>query len=48
VLTTDPSALHSERLKMSKPDDHVILSDMISKEPSGQPFGKTIRNGSMS
>jgi general L-amino acid transport system substrate-binding protein len=35
VLTTDASALHSERLKMSKPDDHVILSDMISKEPLG-------------
>ena len=35
VLTTDASALHSERLKMSKPDDHVILTDMISKEPLG-------------
>jgi general L-amino acid transport system substrate-binding protein len=35
VLTTDASALHSERLKMSKPDDHVIRSDMISKEPLG-------------
>ncbi len=35
VLTTDASALHSERLKMTKPDDHVILADIISKEPLG-------------
>ena len=35
VLTTDASALHSERLKMTKPDDHIILADIISKEPLG-------------
>jgi general L-amino acid transport system substrate-binding protein len=35
VLTTDASALHSERLKMTNPDEHVILADVISKEPLG-------------
>jgi general L-amino acid transport system substrate-binding protein len=27
------SRLYAQRLKMSKPDDHVILADVISKEP---------------
>ena len=35
VLTTDASALHGERLKTSAPDDHMILPDIISKEPLG-------------
>jgi general L-amino acid transport system substrate-binding protein len=35
VLSSDSSALHSERLKMTKPNDHVILADIISKEPLG-------------
>jgi general L-amino acid transport system substrate-binding protein len=35
VLTSDASQLHAERLKLTKPDDHVILSDLISKEPLG-------------
>jgi general L-amino acid transport system substrate-binding protein len=33
VWTADVSRLYSERLKLSKPDDHVILADVISKEP---------------
>ena len=33
VLTTDVSQLYALRLNMSKPDDHVILPDVISKEP---------------
>jgi general L-amino acid transport system substrate-binding protein len=32
-FTTDVSGLYGERLKMSKPDDHVILPEIISKEP---------------
>ena len=35
VLTADSSALFGIRLLLSKPDDHVILPDVISKEPLG-------------
>jgi general L-amino acid transport system substrate-binding protein len=35
VLTADVSALFGIRLLLSKPDDHVILPDVISKEPLG-------------
>ena len=40
VMTTDVSALHGERLKLAKPADHVILADVISKEP----LGPVVRN----
>ncbi|MGZ3411005.1 MAG: amino acid ABC transporter substrate-binding protein [Xanthobacteraceae bacterium] len=33
VWTADVSRLYSERLKLAKPDDNVILADVISKEP---------------
>ena len=33
VLTADVSQLYALRLKLSKPDDHAILPDVISKEP---------------
>jgi len=33
VLTADVSQLYALRLKLGKPDDHVILPDVISKEP---------------
>jgi general L-amino acid transport system substrate-binding protein len=33
VFTADASQLHAQRILMSKPDDHVILADVISKEP---------------
>jgi general L-amino acid transport system substrate-binding protein len=33
--TTDTSQLAANRLKFAKPDDHVILPDIISKEPLG-------------
>jgi len=35
VLTSDTSQLFAERLKLSAPDDHVVLPDIISKEPLG-------------
>jgi len=35
VMTSDASALHGERLKLSKPAEHMILPDIISKEPLG-------------
>ena len=38
AYTTDASGLYSERLKMSKPDDHIVLPEIISKEPLG-PVG---------
>jgi general L-amino acid transport system substrate-binding protein len=33
TFTSDASQLYALRLNMSKPDDHVILPDIISKEP---------------
>ena len=33
VLTADASRLYALRLKLAKPDDHVVLPDVISKEP---------------
>jgi general L-amino acid transport system substrate-binding protein len=33
--TTDASGLYSVRLQMARPDDHVVLPDIISKEPLG-------------
>ena len=35
ALTDDVSLLYSMRLKVSKPSNHVILPDLISKEPRG-------------
>lgn len=35
VLTSDASQLYAVRLKLAKPGDHVILPDIISKEPLG-------------
>jgi general L-amino acid transport system substrate-binding protein len=40
AYTTDASGLYSERLKMSKPDDHIVLPDIISKEPLGPSVRK--------
>jgi general L-amino acid transport system substrate-binding protein len=33
VMSADSSRLYALRLKLAKPDDHVILADVISKEP---------------
>ena len=41
VFATDVSQLHAERLKLTKPDEHVILPDVISKEP----LGPVVRQG---
>jgi general L-amino acid transport system substrate-binding protein len=35
AYTTDRSQLAANRLKFAKPDDHVLLPDVISKEPLG-------------
>ncbi|WP_407051208.1 amino acid ABC transporter substrate-binding protein [Methyloraptor flagellatus] len=35
VYTTDASGLYSVRLKLTNPDDHVVLPEIISKEPLG-------------
>ena len=35
VLTSDFSQLYALRLRLSKPRDHIILPDVISKEPLG-------------
>ena len=41
VLTTDVSGLYAERLALSNPADHVVLPDVISKEP----LGPAVRQG---
>ncbi|MBX3518536.1 MAG: amino acid ABC transporter substrate-binding protein [Xanthobacteraceae bacterium] len=41
VFTTDVSQIYAERLKLSKPDDHMILPELISKEP----LGPVVRHG---
>jgi general L-amino acid transport system substrate-binding protein len=33
AFTTDASGLYSARLKLAKPDEHVVLPEIISKEP---------------
>jgi general L-amino acid transport system substrate-binding protein len=35
VFTTDASGLYAERLKLTSPDDHIVLPEIISKEPLG-------------
>jgi general L-amino acid transport system substrate-binding protein len=35
AFTTDASGLYSTRLKLAKPDEHVVLPEIISKEPLG-------------
>jgi general L-amino acid transport system substrate-binding protein len=41
IFTTDQSGLYAERLQLSKPDDHMILPEIISKEP----LGPVVRQG---
>ena len=41
VLTTDQSGLYSLRLKLEKPDDAIVLPEIISKEP----LGPVVRQG---
>jgi len=41
VFTTDVSQLYAEKLKLAAPADHVILPEIISKEP----LGPVVRHG---
>jgi general L-amino acid transport system substrate-binding protein len=41
AFTTDGSALFAERQRASNPDEHVVLPEIISKEP----FGVVVRHG---
>lgn len=41
VYTTDQSGLYSTRLKLAAPDAHVVLPEIISKEP----LGPVVRHG---
>ena len=41
TYTTDKSGLAAQRTKLSKPDDHVVLPETISKEP----LGPVVRQG---
>jgi general L-amino acid transport system substrate-binding protein len=35
VYTTDQSSLYAQRLRLRNPEDHVVLPEIISKEPLG-------------
>ena len=41
VITTDQSGLYAQRLKLNKPQEHMILPEVISKEP----LGPAVRQG---
>jgi general L-amino acid transport system substrate-binding protein len=41
AFTTDQSGLYADRLKLAAPDDHVVLPEIISKEP----LGPVVRQG---
>ncbi|MBK5957138.1 amino acid ABC transporter substrate-binding protein [Rhodoplanes elegans] len=41
AYTTDASQLYSVRLKLARPEDHVVLPEIISKEP----FSAFVRHG---
>ncbi len=41
AFTTDASGLYSERLRLAKADDHIVLPEIISKEP----LGPSVRHG---
>ena len=41
AFTTDSSALYAERLRLANPDEHLVLPEIISKEP----LGPAVRHG---
>lgn len=41
IFTTDQSGLYAERLKLANPGDHIVLPEIISKEP----LGPVVRQG---
>ena len=41
AFTTDASALYAERLRLTAPDDNMVLPEIISKEP----FSAAVRHG---
>jgi general L-amino acid transport system substrate-binding protein len=41
VYTTDQSGLYAQRLRLKNPNDHVVLPEIISKEP----LGPVVRQG---
>jgi general L-amino acid transport system substrate-binding protein len=41
AYTTDASGLYAERLRLTAPNDHVVLPEIISKEP----LGPSVRHG---
>ncbi|MDP2621008.1 MAG: amino acid ABC transporter substrate-binding protein [Hyphomicrobiales bacterium] len=41
VFTSDSSQLYAQRLKLTNPDEHVVLPEIISKEP----LGPVVRQG---
>jgi len=48
VFTSDVSQLYAERQQLAAPNDHVILPDVISKEPLGPRCVRATASGSTS
>ena len=44
VYTTDQSGVYAQRLKLTNPADHIVLPEIISKEP----LGPVVRQGTIS
>jgi general L-amino acid transport system substrate-binding protein len=41
AFTTDQSGLYAQRLQLAQPEDHIVLPEIISKEP----LGPSVRHG---
>ena len=48
VYTTDRSGLAAQRGKLTAPDSHVVLPEIISKEPLARSFVRATISGSTS
>ncbi len=48
AYTADQSQLYAVRLKLAKPEEHIILPEVISKEPLGRPCASAMSSGSTS
>jgi general L-amino acid transport system substrate-binding protein len=48
AYTTDASGLYAERVKLTNVDEHVVLPEIISKEPLGPSGARVTTNGSTS
>ncbi len=48
VLSSDQSQLYAQRLKLAKPEQYVVLPEVISRSRSARPCGRATKPGSTS